>query len=76
MNKQDEDKVMEIIESLPVSTSTKIFHNHILPNKKDIRFIFRRIKFCGINTFGEFVTTKAPMHDSMIVIFDGRKQND
>ena len=57
---------------LPVSTSTKLFHNHILPNKTEIRFIFKRIKFCGINTFGEYVTTKAPMHDSMIVIFDGR----
>ena len=59
---------------LPVSTSTQLFHHHILPNKKEIRFIFKRIKFCGINTKGEYVTTKAPMHDSMIVIFDGRKQ--
>lgn len=57
---------------LPVSTSTKLFHHYILPNKTEIRFIFRRIKFCGINTFGEYVTTKAPMHDSMIVVFDGR----
>ena len=59
---------------LPVSTSTKLFHNHILPNKNEIRFVFKRIKFCGVNTFGEYVTTKAPMHDSMIVIFDGRKK--
>ena len=58
---------------LPVSTSTKLFHNIILVEKPEIRFIFKRIKFCGINTFGEYVTTKAPMHDSMIVIFDGRK---
>lgn len=58
---------------LPVSTSTQLFHNHILPNKTEIRFIFRRIKFCGINTFGEYVTTKAPMHDSMVVVFDGRR---
>jgi phage N-6-adenine-methyltransferase len=57
---------------LPVSTSTKLFHEFILPNKKEIRFIKGRIKFCGINTFGEFVTTKAGMHDSMIVVFDGR----
>lgn len=49
---------------LPVSTSTKL-----------LRFIFKRIKFLGINTFGEYVTTKAPMHDSMIVIFDGRNKN-
>jgi len=57
---------------LPVSTSTKLFHDHILPNKKEIRFVKKRIKFLGINTKGEYVTNKAPMHDSMIVIFDGR----
>lgn len=54
---------------LPVSTSTKLFHNHILPNAIDIRFIKGRIKFLGVNTKGEYVTNKAPMHDSMIVIF-------
>jgi site-specific DNA-methyltransferase (adenine-specific) len=54
---------------LPVSTSTKIFHNHILPNKKEIRFVFKRIKFIGVNTFGDYVDDKAGMHDSMIVIF-------
>ncbi len=57
---------------LPVSTSTKLFHEEILPNKKEIRFIKGRIKFCGINTKGEFVTGKAGMHDSMLVVFDGR----
>ena len=31
-----------------------------------------RIEFCGVNTFGEFVTGKAGMHDSMLVVFDGR----
>lgn len=54
---------------LPVSTSTKLFHHHILPNAKDIRFIYRRLKFSGYNTFGEFVNNKAGMHDSMLVIF-------
>lgn len=57
---------------LPVSTSTKLFHEYILPNKKEIRFIKGRIKFLGINTFGEYVTDKAPMHDSMLVIFGGK----
>ena len=57
---------------LPVSTSTQLFHRHILPNKTEIRFIEKRIKFCGINTKGKFVTSKAGMHDSMSVIFDGR----
>jgi len=57
---------------LPVSTSTKLFHQHILPNAKEIRFVEKRIRFLGINTKGEYVTNKTPMHDSMVVIFDGR----
>lgn len=59
---------------LPVSTSTKLFHEDILPNADDIRFIRGRIKFSGVNTFGEYVTDKPGMHDSMVVIFDGRKK--
>jgi phage N-6-adenine-methyltransferase len=58
---------------LPVSTSTKLFHEWILPNKKEIRFIRGRIKFSGVNTKGEIVNNKPGMHDSMVVIFDGRK---
>jgi|TARA_R110002020_G_scaffold242827_1_gene456297 hypothetical protein len=54
---------------LPVSTSTKLFHHHILPNQKEIRFVYKRIKFKGVNTFGEYVEDKAGMHDSMVIIF-------
>lgn len=54
---------------LPVSTSTKLFHDYILPNAKNIRFLKGRVRFLGVNTKGEYVTTKTPMHDSMIVIF-------
>jgi len=57
---------------IPVSTSTKIFHDQILPNKKEIRFLKGRVKFSGTNTKGEYVTDKCGMHDSMIVVFDGR----
>ena len=57
---------------LPVSTSTNLFHSYILPNAKDIKFLKGRVKFLGTNTKGEYVTDKAPMHDSMIVVFDGR----
>ena len=53
---------------LPVSTSTKIFHEIIYPNA-EIRFVKSRIAFDGINTFGKRVTNKCGMHDSMIVIF-------
>lgn len=61
---------------LPVSTSTKLFHEVILPNQKDIRFIKGRVKFSGVNTKGDLVTNKAGMHDSMVVIFDGREKNE
>lgn len=54
---------------LPVSTSTALFHDYILPYAKSIRFIRGRIKFLGTNTKGEYVTDKAPMHDSMVVVF-------
>jgi len=57
---------------LPVSTSTILFHKHIKPNAKEIRFLEGRVRFLGVNTKGEYVTTKAGMHDSMIVVFDGR----
>ena len=55
---------------LPVSTSTVLFHDYILPNiSEPIRFLRGRVKFEGINTFGDHVTNKCGMHDSMIVIF-------
>ena len=57
---------------LPVSTSTKLFHNHILPNMAEIRFLKKRLKFIGVNAKGETVSNKSGMHDSMLVIFDER----
>ena len=59
---------------LPVSTSTKLFHEWIKPNATEIRFLYKRVKFAGVNTKGEYVTDKAPMHDSMVVVFLGRKK--
>ncbi|MDD5022529.1 MAG: DNA N-6-adenine-methyltransferase [Endomicrobiaceae bacterium] len=59
---------------LPVSTSTKIFHEIILPNC-EIRFLKGRVKFEGINTFGEKVINKCGMHDSMICIFKPTNKN-
>lgn len=75
---------------LPVSTSTKLFHELILPNASDIRFVKGRIGFIGINTKGEYVNwnkwhkkppigakevSNSGMHDSMIVIFGKKKLN-
>src|SRR5690606_22006786 len=57
-----------VVLLLPVSTSTALFHDWIKPNAKEIRFVRGRIRFQGINTKGEYVTDKAPMHDSMVVV--------
>lgn len=55
---------------LPVSTSTKLFHDYILPNAKEIRFVRGRISFEGYNSYGVKVGKGSkPMHDSMVVIF-------
>ncbi len=62
---------------LPVSTSTKLFHDVILPNNPEIRFVKGRISFLGVNTKGEQVGQgSSPMHDSMIVIFNGKNINN
>lgn len=59
---------------LPVSTSTEIFHGAILNNiTEPIRFVKSRIKFIKHNDDGTTESKGAGMHDSMIVIFDGRK---
>jgi site-specific DNA-methyltransferase (adenine-specific) len=60
---------------LPVSTSTKLFHEVIQPNAKEIRFIKGRVKFEGINTFGE-IAKGAGMHDSMIVVLKRNNNED
>lgn len=59
---------------LPISTSTDLFHNVILKHAREIRFIKGRVRFNGINTRGE-VADGNPMHDSMIVVFEGRHKN-
>ena len=68
---------------LPVSTSTKIFHEQILPNATNIEFIKGRIKFGKINKDGEFYLplnkhgkTQSGTKDSMIIVFDGTINNN
>jgi len=55
---------------IPVSTSSKIFHEIIYPNA-EIRFLKGRVKFECINLSGGKVNKNGVMHDSMIVIFRG-----
>jgi len=57
---------------IPVSTSTKLYHDIIEPNKTEIRFVKGRIKFIGYGQGGNFLKNSPAMHDSMIVVFDGR----
>lgn len=54
---------------LPVSTSTKVFHEVVFPNCSEIRFVKSRIAFEGYNTKGDYVDKNKGMHDSMIVVF-------
>lgn len=63
---------------IPSATGTKQFHkyfwdkDHHCPRPGvQIRFLEGRIAFEGINTKGEFTSTKKGKHDSMIVILDG-----
>lgn len=56
---------------LPVSTSTKIFHEVILPNARKIEFLRGRLKFERRNENGDFIAKSAGQHDSMIVVFGG-----
>ena len=64
---------------IPVSTSTKLFHNQIKNNAKKIVFIEGRIKFGKIDENGNFYLplnskgkTQSGTKDSMLVVFDGR----
>jgi len=64
---------------LPVSTSTKLFHDHIKNNASRIMFIEGRIKFGKLDKEGNFYLplnskgkTQSGTKDSMIVVFDGR----
>lgn len=66
---QESKKGKVCVLLIPVSTSTRIFHEVIQPNAKEIRFVRGRLKFKGINTKGELVSNKVGMHDSMVVVF-------
>ena len=67
---EESKKGKRCVMLLPVSTSTKIFHEVILPNA-EIRFWEGRIKFLFDGKENE--KYKAGQMDSMIVIFDNLK---
>jgi len=66
-------KGKQVVMLLPVSTSTNIFHSIILPYG-NIEFLYKRIKFIGINTNGDIVRDKTGQHDSMIVEFNFKQR--
>ena len=78
---EEQKKGNDSVFLIPVSTSTKLFHEYIKPNASEIRFVKGRIKFGKINEKGEFYLplnskgkTQSGTKDSMIVIFKGKKQ--
>jgi site-specific DNA-methyltransferase (adenine-specific) len=65
---------------IPVSTSTKLFHEHIKPNATEIRFLKGRIKFGKLDKDNNFYLplnkygkTQSGTKNSMIVIFKKNK---
>lgn len=67
---------------IPVSTSTKLFHEWIKPNATEIVFVRGRIKFGKLDENGNFYLplnkygkTSSGTKDSMVVVFDGRRRN-
>lgn len=60
---------------LPVSTSTALFHDVIMPNAAKIEFIRGRLKFEQRDETGEFRSKGCGQHDSMVVVF-GEQKND
>lgn len=64
-----------VVMLIPVSTSSKIFHEHIQPNAKEIRFLRGRVRFVGNNKYGE-LSSWTGMHDSMIVVFGEKQKNN
>jgi len=48
---------------LPVSTSTKLFHEIILPEKPKVKFIKGRLPFIGQNEKGQIVNSEKPTQE-------------
>lgn len=68
---------------IPVSTSTKLFHEWIKPNATEIIFVEGRIKFGKLDADGNFYLplnangkTQSGTKDSMIVVFGGMQKKN
>lgn len=59
---------------LPVSTSTKLFHEVILPSNPEIRFLKGRLKFRGTNSKGQKVNYHLIGEDTdETIMFEGKE---
>lgn len=56
---------------LPAATETRIFHNIIAPNA-EVRLLFRRVKFKGYNSKGEYTESGTGQSGSMLCIFGNK----
>lgn len=67
---EEQKKGKRSVLLIPAQTGTKLFHDIILPNAKEVRFRRGRIQFEKLNENGERVKLKSgnPL-DSMIVVF-------
>jgi hypothetical protein len=61
-----------VVFLIPAATSTKQFHDILLPNA-EIRFLKGRVAFKGVNSKGNYVTGNKGKHDSMIAILRKNK---
>ncbi len=66
---------------IPVSTSTKLFHDYIKPNASSIEFLRGRVKFGKLDANGDFYyplnkhgKVSGGTKDSMIVVFGKNKK--
>ena len=59
---------------IPSATGTKQFHELILPNA-EVRFLKGRVNFKGYNNYNVYTDKNKGKHDSMVVIFRGKKCN-
>lgn len=66
---EESKKGKKCVLLLPVSTSTKLFHEVILPNASKITFVKGRLKFEQKDTNGVFRSKGCGQHDSMVVVF-------
>lgn len=63
--------VKNVVLLIPSATETQLFHKLIVPNC-EVRLIYKRIRFMGVNTLGKYVTNKTGQSGSMICIFNRR----